>query len=213
LAHGNVTDDPYVGPNHPYVWKNASVGWRVGACGGQLVNTSQISPGFGVPPSFTDLCGSVNGYFLQSTVATEAVRACSTYPVGRLTECPALKVGRYLVGYGNDWDTCLASLVFAYLTPLFPWFSLPLLHACVCTRCCVCCMCGVLCVWVSQADVAKQATPTCRRMVTDACVASYDTNPPYVCSKTVPADVYTAVGAALGNAQVGRIPAGPSTWM
>ena len=56
------------------------------------MNTSSVSPGYGTPPSFTDLCGSINGYFLQSSYVTESVRACSTSPVGRLSQCPALQV-------------------------------------------------------------------------------------------------------------------------
>jgi hypothetical protein len=45
---------------YPYVWKNATIGWRVGTCNDVLVNSSKIVPGYGIPPAFSDLCRSVN---------------------------------------------------------------------------------------------------------------------------------------------------------
>ena len=57
--------DPFSNANYTYAWKNVSVGWRVGICNKKLVNTTEISPGYGVPPYFGDLCSGVNGYFLQ----------------------------------------------------------------------------------------------------------------------------------------------------
>ena len=52
-----------------------------------------------------------------------------------------------------------------------------------------------------RGEFQHQAVATCQSLIKQACVASYELNPPYICSKSVPADPYTAIGSAIGSAQ------------
>ena len=52
-----------------------------------------------------------------------------------------------------------------------------------------------------RAEFQQQAVATCQSLIKQACVASYELNPPYICSKSVPADPYTAIGSSIGSAQ------------
>ena len=143
LAGGaSVVADPLSNANYTHVWKNASVGWRVGVCKGKIVLASQISPGYSMPPDFSSLCNEPNGYFLQSSFSTQAVAACRTSTPDKLAQCPAV-----------------------------------------------------------TAELKTHAVDKCRQLIRKACIASYDDNPPYICSVEVSANIYTAIGSALGNAQ------------
>ena len=46
-----------------------------------------------------------------------------------------------------------------------------------------------------MADFKAQAVPRCQALIKKACLASYDQNPPFICTQRVRADPQTAIGS------------------
>ena len=89
-----VQQDPLTGPSFKYLHLNATIGWRFGVCNNVPVNTTAISPAFGLPPNFNDVgeCPTPDGYYIQDSFTTSALagKACKDYSIKNLKSCPAL---------------------------------------------------------------------------------------------------------------------------